>query len=240
MITDLPRRSGSRRSEHIFYIGMSLTAIAITFAGFARTYYLRPYFQPAQLSLTVHVHGAAFTAWVALLLLQTTLVSARRTDIHRTLGWVGAALAAFMVVIALDTAVIAVHQAVVCCDAVAARAFLAIPIADMMVFGTLVGCAIAWRRVAGTHKRLMLLATLTILDAATSRWPLHVIQTTKWGSYVAIDAVILAAVAYDTMRHRRMARAYAWGVPLVVGAQVLRELVGRTHAWQSFARLIVG
>jgi hypothetical protein len=240
MIAEFPPRATSGRSEHIFYVGMSLVAIAVTVAGFARTYFLRPFFHPERLSLTVHVHGAAFTAWVLLLLLQTTLVSARRTDIHRTLGWAGAGLAAFMIVIALDTAVIAVHQAIVCCNAVAARAFLAVPIADMIVFGTLVGCAIAFRRRAGTHKRLMLLATLAILDAATSRWPLLFIETTKWGSYVAIDTIVLAVVAYDTISRKRLARAYAWGVPLVLSAQLLRELVGPTQAWQWFARLIVG
>ena len=110
----------------------------------------------------------------------------------------------------------------------------------MIVFGTLVGCAIAYRRIPGLHKRLMLLATLTILDAATSRWPLHFVQTTKWGSYVAIDAIVFAVVAYDALSQKRVARAYAWGVPLVVGAQVARELVGHTAWWQSFARLVVG
>jgi len=240
MIADFPRHVSSRRSEHIFYVGMSLVAIAVMFAGFARTYFLRPYFHPEHLSLTLRIHGAAFTAWLVLLLVQTTLVLTRRTDIHRALGWVGAALAAFMIGIALDAAVIAVHQAVVCCNADAARAFFAIPVFDMMAFGTLVGCAIAWRRASGTHKRLMLLATLTILDAATSRWPLPFIQTTKWGSYVAIDAIILALVAYDAFTNKRLARAYSWGVPFVYATQLARELVGHTAWWQSFARLIVG
>jgi hypothetical protein len=241
VIPDTPARRGpSRQSEHIFYVGMSIAAIAIMFAGFAKTWFLRSYFHPEPLTLTVKLHGAAFTAWVLLLLVQTTLVSTRRTDIHRKLGWIGAALAAFMVVIAVDAGVIAVHAAVVCCNAVAARAFLAIPMSSAIVFGVLVAYAVASRRDAGTHKRLMLLATLFILDAAASRWPLQFIQASKYGYYVAIDAIILAVVAYDTIARRQLARAYARGVPLVVGAQVLRELIGRTAAWQSFARLFVG
>ena len=80
MIADTPaRRRVSRQAEHAFYIGMALAAIAIMFAGFARTWFLRPYFHPEALSLTVRLHGAAFTAWVLLLLVQTTLVSARRS-----------------------------------------------------------------------------------------------------------------------------------------------------------------
>ena len=146
VIVDTPaRRAVSRQSEHVFYMGMSVAVLAIVFAGFARTYFLRSYFHPEPLTLTVRLHGAAFTAWVVLLLVQTTFVMTQRTHIHRALGWIAATLAAFMMVIALDAAVIAVHQAVVCCNADAARAFLAIPIADVIVFGTLVGCAIVYR-----------------------------------------------------------------------------------------------
>jgi hypothetical protein len=241
VIADTPARRGpSRQSEHVFYVGMSIASIAIAFAGFAKTYFLRPYFHPEQLSLTVHLHGAAFTAWVLLLLVQTTLVSAGRVDIHRKLGWLGTGLAAFMVVIAMRAALIAVHAAVVCCDAGLARGFLLIPIADVIVFGVLVGCAVAYRREPSTHKRLMLLATFTILDAATTRWPFHFIQTWKYAYYVAIDAIILAAAAYDTMARRHLARAYTWGVPLVIGSHVLREVIGKTAVWRAFASILVG
>jgi len=96
------------------------------------------------------------------------------------------------------------------------------------------------RRQLAEHKRLMLLATLTILDAATARWPVGFIQSTKWGYYVAADAIILGAVFYDTLLHKRLSRAFVWGVPLVIGAQIAREVIGATALWKSFARLIVG
>src|SRR2546430_6276618 len=37
-------------------------------------------------SLTIHLHGAAFSCWILLLVTQTSLVSAGRVDIHRRLG----------------------------------------------------------------------------------------------------------------------------------------------------------
>jgi len=241
MLVDSPApRARSRRSEHAFYFVMAAVAIATTFFGFARTYFLRSYFQTQPLPTLVTIHGAIFTAWILLFLAQTTLVAARRTDLHRTLGWGGAALAALMVAVTLKAAVNAVHAAVVCCNADAARKFLAIPVADIIVFAVLVGAAIVFRRELAEHKRLMLLATLTILDAATTRWPIAFVQTTKWGYYVAADAIILAAVAYDSLRHKRVARAFLWGVPLVAGAQIAREVIGATDAWKSFARVIVG
>jgi hypothetical protein len=233
-------RAVSRRSEHTFYFVMAVAAIAATFFGFARTYFLRQYFQTQRLPWLLRIHGAIFTGWLVLFLAQTTLVAVRRTDIHRKLGWIGAALATCMVVVTLKTAVNAVHAAVVCCNADAARRFLAIPVADVIVFTTLVVTAVVLRRELADHKRLMLLATLAILDAATGRWPIGFIQTTKWGYYAAADAIVLAAVAYDSLRHGRVARAFLWGVPLVVGAQIAREVVGATAMWKSFARLIVG
>lgn len=159
---------------------MSLMVIAITVGGFAKSYYLGSYFHAPALPLTTRIHGAAFTAWVIFFLAQTMLVASHRTDVHRKLGWIGAALAAFMCVIAIKTAIMAVHAAVVCCNAELARGFLIVPVSDVIVFGILVGCAVAYRRDAIAHKRLMLLATLAILDAATGRWPLRIIQSGAW------------------------------------------------------------
>jgi hypothetical protein len=45
------------------------------------------------------LHGALFTAWIVLLVVQTAVVTGRRTDIHRTLGIAGAVLAAIMFVV---------------------------------------------------------------------------------------------------------------------------------------------
>ena len=66
------------------------------------------------------------------------------------------------------------------------------------------------------------------------------VQSTKWGYYVAADAMVVGAVLYDALLHKRLARAYVWGVPLVIGAQIAREVVGATTMWTSFARMIVG
>jgi hypothetical protein len=219
---------------------MSLVMATVVFAGFARTYFLRSYFQPEPLSALVKLHGLVFTAWFVFFVGQATLVAARRTDLHRRLGWAGAALAAAMVIVAWFTSVTAVRHAVLVGDADAGRAFFAIPISDLIVFSTLVGAAVVYRRESGTHKRLMLLATLAILDAAIQRWPLQFIQATRWGYYVAVDAIVLTVVVYDTISHRRLARSYAWGGALVIASHVLREIVGHTSAWQSFARMFVG
>ena len=85
------------RDDRAFYTGMSLAAVAAVLAGFARTYFLRSHFQTTPLPLYLQVHGLVFSTWIAFFVAQTTLVAARRTDLHRRLGWAGAWLAAAMV-----------------------------------------------------------------------------------------------------------------------------------------------
>ena len=59
-------------------------AFAVTvFAGFARTYYLRPFFESKPLVSILHLHGLVFTSWVVLFVVQTALVAKRRTGVHR-------------------------------------------------------------------------------------------------------------------------------------------------------------
>src|ERR1041385_8610276 len=81
-----------------FFTGMAIAVAATVGAGFAPTYYLKPLFATPALPLSLHIHGALFTAWVLLFVAQTSLVAANRTDLHRRLGVAGAGLAVAMVV----------------------------------------------------------------------------------------------------------------------------------------------
>ncbi len=227
-------------ADRVFYTGMALAAVAAVLLGFARTYYLRPRFQDTSLPFYLHVHGAAFSAWIALFLAQTSLVAARRTDLHRRLGLTGAVLAAIMVVVGVTAAILSGRRTIAAGFETEALSFLTVPLSSMMVFVALVGSALYYRRWPETHKRLMLLATISILDAATARWPFGFATATTWAYYVLADLFILGAVMYDVLSRRRVHPAYIWGGLFVLVAQVLRDVVGRTDLWQAFARLILG
>ena len=76
-----------------FYTWFVVCAFLIIFAGFARTFYLRPVFQTKGLPLLLQLHGFLFTAWFVLFFVQARLVARHRVDLHRKLGVVGAVLA---------------------------------------------------------------------------------------------------------------------------------------------------
>jgi uncharacterized membrane protein YozB (DUF420 family) len=226
--------------DHFFYTGMALATVAAVFVGFARTYYLRSQFQDTSLPIYLQVHGAVFSAWIVLFVAQTSLVAVRRTDLHRRLGVAGAALAAVMVVVAVTAAILSGRRTIAAGFETEALTFLTTPLSSMAVFLTLVVAAISYRRRPETHKRLMLLATISILDAATARWPIALVATTSWAYYALADLFVVAAVMYDAVSRRRIHPAYIWGGLLMVVSQILRDVVGRTSAWQTLARLILG
>jgi hypothetical protein len=77
----------------------------------------------------------------------------------------------------------------------------------MIMFATFVTVAIGWRRNKEVHKRLMLLAYVTILNAAVVRIP------GMPGPYAAFALTLLpirAGITYDWISRRRVHKAYLW------------------------------
>jgi hypothetical protein len=115
-------------------------------------------------------------------------------------------------------------------------AFLAVPLIDMMMFGGLVGTALALRRRPAAHKRLMLLATLGLLTPAVARLPIDGLRGAGLPVFFGVMILcVLLAVAIDTARNRRLHPAFAWGAAIVVVSVPLRLLFAQTAAWQSIA-----
>src|SRR6267143_465499 len=121
-----------RRYDHLFFSLMALCMLATVFVGFARTYYLAGVFHAPLPSLIIHLHGAAFSCWILLLVTQTSLVSAGRVDIHRRLGIAGFLLACLMVILGVLAATDALAREVA--PGGDAKFFYIIPITDMLIF----------------------------------------------------------------------------------------------------------
>lgn len=95
----------SRILDRWFYVGMAAAALLTLFAGFARTFYLRPAALPP-LAPVVVVHGILQTGWVLLFSVQATLVARGHTGFHRRLGLAGAGLAPLTVDAARNAAIL--------------------------------------------------------------------------------------------------------------------------------------
>src|ERR1044072_8564537 len=169
--------------ERTFFTGMAIIILIVVFAGFSRTFYLRPYFSSERLIPLLIMHGLVFSSWIALFITQTALVAAKRVRTHMMLGIAGGVIAALMIIVGTVTALLrALAPAFIRARApspipgVNPLTFLTIPLGDMLVFAILVSSAFYFRRRVDVHKRLMLLATIGILPAAVARLPFPFIQ----------------------------------------------------------------
>jgi hypothetical protein len=234
------RRPVGGLHDRQFYCGMAVAAAVVVFVGFAPTYFLRASYQSTPLPTYLRVHGFLFTTWIALFIAQTSLVAARRTNVHRRLGWATAALAVVMVVVGTTAGIWSMRRQIDAGFVQQAQAFLTTPLFSMAAFAALVAAAIRLRRDPQTHKRLMVLATISILDAAVARFPLDVLRSSSWAYLPATDLLLAAAILYDVASRRTVHRAYVWGGLLLVIEQALRIPVGETAAWQTIARALIG
>src|SRR5688572_14996931 len=227
-----------KRAERIFYTAMSVAILITVFAGFSRTFFLRPYFQTQPLLPLLIAHGIIFSSWIILFLTQTTLVAAKRTRIHMHLGIAGGVLASIIVIIGVYTSLVRAKGPSPIPD-VNPLSFLTIPLGDMLLFGILVGAALYFRRRADTHKRLMLLSTIAILPAAVARLPFSFIETGGPLVFFGLsDLFILPILIFDIITRGRPHRATLVGGALIVISHPLRMVIGGTQAWLAFATWI--
>ena len=161
-------RTPNRAWDRMFFSAMALLVLASVLYGFARTYFLAGMVTAPLPNRLIHVHGAAFTLWIVLLIVQTGLISARQIRVHRTLGLGGFGLAVVMVILGLFAAADALRRSTGALGA-DAKTFFIVPITDMVLFSVFVFFAYRARSKPEAHKRLILIATIALMGAAVGR-----------------------------------------------------------------------
>jgi hypothetical protein len=216
---------------------------AAVLAGFAKTYYFRVFFDGPPLARAAHLHGILATAWIALHYTQARLVAAHRVDVHRRLGIFAAVVAGLLAVQVVSMAI---------ANAAAGHAlpgrdplqFLSVPLGTTTMFTLFVGSALALRRKREWHKRLMLLATMTLLAPAMGRLDAQVMAPLGLPHLVLAPAVTFGFIAWawvdDWRRLGRVHPAYVVGGIALLVSLPLRRWIGFTEAWLPIARWIVG
>jgi len=231
-----------RKREHTFYFAMAASMAIVVFIGFSRTFFLRFWFPEVE-SLAApetvfYVHGVFFTAWILFLVIQTSLVRAGRVQQHRTLGWLGAAIAACVVLLGTYGSLVAANRPGGFIGVpLPPLQFLVVPVFDMVLFGLFVGLAVAWRGDSASHKRLMLLATINLLEAAFVRIPIEFITNgAPFTSFGLSDLFIVAMVVWDLRSSSKLHAVTLWAGLLTILSQPLRLIISDSQAWRLHHR----
>ena len=228
-----------------FYQIMGLVFVAAVFAGFSRTYFLKVLTGWPAAPTVVHWHAALFTGWFALFLVQATLIETGRLRWHRRLGVVAVGLAVAMIVLGLTITVRGAREGFTGVfplppalpqDAIA---FAVQGFFDIGLFASFLAGALWWRRRPDVHKRLMLLATISLLPAALVRIPLPGVSRLMFAFVLAL-ALAVAQPLHDRSTRGRIHPVALWGGLAFVASLPLRVVVGRTDAWHAFMGWLLG
>ena len=218
----------------------AVVVLLVAVGGFARTYYLKVAFATPALSALVHLHAALMTLWIALFVVQTRFIAAQRIDLHRRAGMFGVVLIVSIVAVGIPTAIASARHGITV-PGMSPLMFLVLPLGTAIVFALFASAAVLYRRRSDIHKRLMLLATLSILTPAIARVPWDAFRAVGPLLFLGLtDAIVLAFVIYDTVRNRRLHPAFGWGTLLLFASQPLRMLLAHTAAWNEFAIWLTG
>ena len=224
-----------------FYFVMSLLTAAIIVLGFTPSFYLKSVIQaPPPLTLLTVTHGVVFTAWLALVVIQSGLIAARLRAPHRQLGMLGAILFGAMISVGFSTAITAGRLGHAPPGAPPALAFMALPLIAMSAAALMVAIALVNRRRSDWHKRLMLAAFISLTGPGVHRLAVGagVVDQAINLVFIIGYALLAAAMVYDWRTSRRIHPAYHLAAVVFVATQVSVLWAFGSEAWLGFAKAI--
>ena len=223
-----------------FYPLIAIVLVAFMAIGFARTYYLRFLSDLPPLKVILQMHGLIFTAWLALFVTQTQLIAARRGDLHRRLGVAGVFLA--FLVVASGVAAMFVGAATPRISQLGLTSPQAsiVPLVSITPFALLVTAAVIWRRRASLHKRLMLLAMISVVGPPTARL-IAVFGGRPYAMLIQMSVIavfVTVCLVYDWRKNRIVHPVFAIGGPVLISLWPLRYTIARSEMWQPIGEWI--
>lgn len=244
-LIDDRRASAAVASPARFYFNMALACAAVAFLGFAPTYFAPLAAGKFSAPPSIHVHGLVFFAWSLYFVYQAWLPASGQIGRHRSVGLIGVSLATAMTIFGFLAGVTSMQRSAAVGQTDAGIAFAIVPWSGILFFAVVFALGIAMLRRPEVHKRLMLLAGISILDAAVARWFLTFlappgasgpppVAVTIPPAFVAYLLLVVAMV-HDWRTRGRPHKVYVIGGLVLIAIKLLNLPISTSHAWHAFA-----
>jgi hypothetical protein len=238
-----PVRVPTDRNFFLVYVGLIWLAVL---AGFGPELVKHVREHEAPYPIAVHAHALATVGWLTLLTSQVLLIRRREVSLHRKFGIAGAGLAVAVVILGVWAALAFEAHSL---GTLRFRPhFLAIEWSNIAEFAGLAAAAVILRKHASAHKRLILLATLSLTPAAFNRAIgkpfLHpLLGDGVWQTWVQIYAatalLVLGVGLYDWLTRRRIHPAWALGALGIIGGELTASWLFYDPTWKAIATAIL-
>ena len=224
---------------------MALACAATAFLGFAPTYWVPLANRTFSASPVIHFHGFLFFTWSLYFVLQTWLAASGRVVNHRSLGIAGVSLATAMTIFGFLASVHVMQHSAALGQREAGIGFSIVPMSGIAFFAVVFVLAIMNTRKPEIHKRLMLLAAVSILDAAIARWFLTFLAPpgppgpppvpVTIAPAVVASLLLVVAMVRDWRTEGRVHPVYIYGTLALLTVKVLNWPISESATWHAFA-----
>lgn len=188
--------------------------------------------------VVVYVHAAVFSTWLLLLTVQILLVVGDRVALHRRLGWLLAGWACLMAVLGPWAAF--ASQTLVMHGPDYDPPFLSIQLGGITSFLILTAWGLTLRRNPAAHKRIMILATVGLVDAGFNRfsgwlWPAMPNSVVVWYLWTYYGNILIIALmaSWDWWRGRLM-KQFAIGAAGLLAWECMEDFLCHWGPWKVF------
>lgn len=243
--------------ENYFFFIYALVLLSIVLLGFAPSLFLRFAFETPPIPLYLHLHGAILTGWFIWLVAQAWLIRIKNPILHRKLGYFAATygLAVLMgglmaslnsvsrglgIGATLDTNIADINPAM------GAGITYLIFISDVVwaniiavsTFAILLCSAVIFRAQSEVHKRLILIATVSILEPALARISRIEILGGEQGPFIhsALLILLAAIIIYDLVTLKKVHKATLAAIIFAITLNRLGSMIAGSEFGLEFIR----
>ncbi|MDQ1613862.1 MAG: hypothetical protein QOG00_3793 [Pyrinomonadaceae bacterium] len=228
-----------RPTDRRLFLAAAILFPLVVLAGYFKSYYFSAFFDvPSVANSLVHAHALVMSSWVIYFSTQIALIRTKNVRVHMTMGLVGVALAALVVVVGTATAYDAQLVRGSAPPGVNPHSFFVLPMLDMTLFVVFFSAAIYYRKRPAEHKTLMLMTAIAFMPAALFRLPVVPPQFMIHWAFGVPMLVAVACLGWHRAKHRKLNKVFAASVLIIIAAHPLRIALLNSEVWLRFTALL--
>jgi FtsH-binding integral membrane protein len=196
-----PEPPTRKNASKWLYPALALAMMATVVWGFWRSYYGPLIHGDMHRPWIIHLHAVVFTAWMLLFLLQASLPSLGRPNLHRRIGRVAMAYGMVVALVGIAASILVPASRVAAGQMPLERASLVVlyNLTDIVTFGGFIAAAMYQRRRPESHRRLIICAVVALTGAAVGR----VLPSGSLLYLLVWLLPLLVLIAIDLLQRRR-------------------------------------
>lgn len=231
--------TGNAIKKPSFFFVISIVGLLAVLIGFAKTFFLPMASGTFTAPASIHIHGSFAFSWIFLFVIQNCLIHFSKYYLHRALGIFGFLIAIVLTITVLPTGLYVVDRDIRQGLGPAAYSTLLGTVTSGIMFFAFVLAGLWKRKKPGSHKRLMLLATIVVLWPAWFRFRHYFPSVPRpeiWFALILADSLIVISWLWDQLTNGKIHPVLKYAGLFIILEQTFEVIAFDTPAWRGLAK----